>query len=104
MGKRISELGSIRGNILFCGVERNDAVIIPKGDYVFQVDDRIYVIGEHKEIQDFFKRLGKYEKRVKNSMIIGGGKISYYLAKKINDVGVSCKIIEKNIKKNYKII
>ena len=32
-------------------------------------------------------------------MIIGGGKISYYLAKKINDVGVSCKIIEKNIKK-----
>ena len=99
MGKRISELGSIRGNILFCGVERNDAVIIPKGDYVFQVDDRIYVIGEHKEIQDFFKRLGKYEKRVKNSMIIGGGKISYYLAKKINDVGVSCKIIEKNIKK-----
>ena len=30
-------------------------------------------------------------------MIIGGGKISYYLAKKINDVGVSCKIIEKNI-------
>ena len=99
VGKRISELGSIRGNILFCGVERNDAVIIPKGDYVFQVDDRIYVIGEHKEIQDFFKRLGKYEKRVKNSMIIGGGKISYYLAKKINDVGVSCKIIEKNIKK-----
>ena len=32
-------------------------------------------------------------------MIIGGGKISYYLAKKINEVGVSCKIIEKNIKK-----
>ena len=32
-------------------------------------------------------------------MIIGGGKISYYLAKKINDVGVSCKIIEKNINK-----
>ena len=58
--------------------------------------------GTSENIQDFFKRLGKYEKRVKNSMIIGGGKISYYLAKKINDVGVSCKIIEKNIKKIQK--
>ena len=99
VGKKISEIGSLKGNVLFCGVERNDKVIIPKGDYVFEVDDRIYVIGEHKEIQSFFKRLGKYEKKVKNSMIIGGGKISYYLAKKINEIGVNCKIIEKNLNK-----
>ncbi len=55
-----------------------DAVIIPKGDFVLPSNDKLYVIGEHKEIEVFLKRLGKFQKRVKNSMIIGGGKISYY--------------------------
>ena len=32
-------------------------------------------------------------------MIIGGGKISYYLAKVINEVGVTSKIVEKNLEK-----
>ena len=97
--KKVVDLDYIRGNVLFCGIERNGEVIIPNGDYVFHNDDRAYVIGEHKEIQAFFKRLGKYKKKVKTSMIIGGGKISYYLAKVINEVGVTSKIVEKNLEK-----
>lgn len=97
-GKKISDIGFIRGKVLFCGIERNGEVLIPKGDYIFNKDDRIYVIGEHKDIQDLFKRLGKY-KRVKSSMIIGGGKIGYYLVKIINETGVHCKIIEKDLEK-----
>lgn len=101
-GKRICDIGFIRGNVLFCGIERHGNVIIPKGDYVFHKDDRIYVIGEHKDIQELFKRLGKY-KRVKNSMIIGGGKIGYYLAKTINESGIHCKIIERDLEKCYEL-
>lgn len=98
-GKKISDIDFIRGNVLFCGVERHGEVIIPRGDYIFHKDDRIYVIGEHKDIQDLFKRLGKYKKKIKTAMIIGGGKVSYYLTKIINEVGVTCKIIEKDLKK-----
>lgn len=98
-GKKVSDLTCIRGNIIICGIERDEEVIIPKGEYTFRKDDRIYVIGEHKDIQDFFKRLGKYENKIKSSMIIGGGKISYYLAKIINEIGVQSKIIEKDLKK-----
>lgn len=96
-GKRISDIAFIRGNVLFCGVERNDEFILPKGDYVFNSEDRVYVIGEHKDIQNLFNKLGKYKKKVKRAMIVGGGKIAYYLAKIINEVGVSCKIIEKDL-------
>lgn len=95
-GKKISDIGSIRGNILFCGVERDNEFIMPKGDYVFNREDRVYVIGEHKDIQNLFNKLGKYKKKVKRAMIIGGGKIGYYLAKTINEV-VNCKIIEKDL-------
>lgn len=98
-GKRISDIDFVKGNVLFCGIEKGDEVIIPNGDYTFHKDDRIYVIGEHKKIQEVFKRLGKYNKRVKSSMIIGGGKISYYLSKIISEAGVNCRIIEKNINK-----
>ncbi|MGL5381466.1 Trk system potassium transporter TrkA [Clostridium sp.] len=98
-GKKISDIDFVKGNVIFCGIERDDEVIIPNGDYVFHEDDRIYVIGEHREIQTLFKKLGKYKTRVKNSMIIGGGKISYYLAKAMEEIGVNCKIVEKEIEK-----
>lgn len=95
-GKQISQLKSIRGNVLFCGIERNDEFIMPKGDYIFRKEDKVYVIGEHKDIQNLFNNLGKYKKKVKRAMIIGGGKISYYLAKIVTEAGVKCKIIEKD--------
>lgn len=96
-GKRVSDIDFIRGNVLFCGVERYDEFIMPRGDYVFHKDDRVYVIGEHKDIQNLFNKLGKYKKKVKRAMIIGGGKIGYYLTKIISEVGVNCKIIERDL-------
>ena len=96
-GKKISEIRFIRGNVLFCGVERNDEFIMPKGDYIFNKEDKVYVIGEHKDIQNLFNKLGKYKKKVKRAMIVGGGKIAYYLAKIVSEVGVKCKIIEKDL-------
>ncbi|WP_294189050.1 Trk system potassium transporter TrkA [uncultured Clostridium sp.] len=96
-GKMVSDIDFIRGNVLFCGVERYDEFIMPRGDYVFHKDDRAYVIGEHKDIQNLFNKLGKYKKKVKRAMIIGGGKIGYYLTKMISEVGVNCKIIERDL-------
>ena len=96
-GKKVSDIDFIRGNVLFCGVERYDEFIMPRGDYVFHKDDRAYVIGEHKDIQNLFNKLGKYKKKVKRAMIIGGGKIGYYLTKIISEVGVKCKIIERDL-------
>ena len=96
---RVCDIDYIKGLILFCGVERDDDFIIPNGEFKFKKEDKIYVIGEHKNIEGFLKRLGKYKKRVKNVMIIGGSRIGYYLAKSINDVGINCKIVEKEISK-----
>lgn len=97
--KEISELTSLRGSILFCGIERDGEMIIPKGDYVFRNNDRVYVIGEHNNIQNIFKKFGKYRKKVRSSMIIGGGRIGYYLAKVISEAGSYCKLIESDLDK-----
>ncbi|MBE6062070.1 MAG: Trk system potassium transporter TrkA [Clostridium butyricum] len=97
--KKVSDLNNIRGNILFCGVEKDDEVIIPKGDYVFSRDDKAYVIGEHKDIQEMFKRMGRYKKKIRSAMIIGGGRIAYYLSKIATESGVHCKLIESDLDK-----
>ena len=97
--KEISELSHLRGNVLFCGIERDGEMIIPKGDYIFQHNDRAYVIGEHKHIQEIFKKFGRYRKKVRSSMIIGGGRIGYYLAKIVNESGAHCKLIESDLQK-----
>ena len=84
----MAETHFIKGKAIICSVERNDEVIIPKGDFVLRNGDKIYLIGEHKSTQELFKTLGRYKKKVKNVMIIGGGKITYYLAKALNHIKI----------------
>ncbi|WP_032122105.1 Trk system potassium transporter TrkA [Clostridium amazonitimonense] len=99
VGKSISDINLKKCSVLFCAVERDDRVLIPTGDFVLKSNDKVYVIGDHPNIILFLQYLGKYQKRIKSVMIIGGGRISYYLSKLINKFGARIKIIEKNYNK-----
>lgn len=82
--------------ILICAVRRNQEVIIPSGEFVLQAGDKINITAEHLEIEKFFKVLGIFRNRVRSVMIIGGGRVAYYLAKELIDIHVRVKIIEKD--------
>lgn len=82
--------------VLFCTVMREDEVFIPKGNFVFQADDIIQVIGERNSITRFFKYLGRSSHKAKNVTIIGGGKISVYLAWLLKEMDLNVKIIERS--------
>jgi trk system potassium uptake protein TrkA len=81
-------------NMLFCAVERHNDIIIPNGGYEMRAGDIIYVIGEPTGITKFFKDTGKYVHKIKNAMIIGGGRVAYYLSKILLNMGIKIKIIE----------
>lgn len=98
IGKAIKDLNIYRCSVLFCAVERNEEVIIPSGDFILEANDKIYVIGEHGNIERFFNHLGKFNEKIKDTMIIGGGRVTYYLTKIIDKLGVKTKIIEKDYK------
>lgn len=98
-GMPICDIDLIKGDVLFCGVERNEEIHIPSGDFILKNEDKVYVIGEHKKIEAFFKKLGKYQSKIKTSLIVGGGRITYYLVNVINELGVTCKIIEQDVEK-----
>ena len=86
-----------RANYLICTVQRNNQVFIPDGRFELQAGDRIGLVAEHGETKKLLSMLGLLRKQAKSVMILGGGKPSYYLAKKLLSLGVDVKIIEKKL-------
>lgn len=91
---RITE--KFRCDILFCAVENREELTIPGGDYVIHDGDFVSIIATPQNTALFFKKIGFRTNQVKNALIIGGGTISYYLAKTLIDTRIHVKIIEKD--------
>ena len=81
---------------LICVTEHNGEVIIPNGYTVLHTGDRISATLSMGEIGGFLNKIGIRAKKIKNVMLAGGGTICYYLAKKLLDMRINVKIIEKN--------
>ena len=94
-----AQSGKLRGlPVLFCAAEREDGeVVIPDGAFVPQAGDRLYLIGQSGGLGDFFRLLGRYTQQSRNIMIIGGGRITYYLTRLLEKVGAKVKIIEQDM-------
>ena len=84
-----------KADYLICTVQRDNKVFIPDGHFELHSGDRIGLVATHSEIAKLLGWLGLLRKRAKSVMILGGGKPSYYLAKKLISLGVDVKIIEK---------
>ena len=85
-----------RCEVLVCIVERGNEVLIPSGEVELKAGDMISVVASPVNASRFFKTIGIETNQVKNTMIIGGGKISFYLAKRLLEMGIQVKIIEKD--------
>ena len=84
----------IKVRVIIGAVQREDDVIIPKGNFVLKNNDIIHITASHKDLSEFLKELGIYKEKLKNIMIIGGGKIAYYLANMISETNMNVTIIE----------
>ena len=89
----ISTLGC---DILVCGVERGDEAFIPGGSFVLKSGDKISIVASLKNVSYFFKKIKIKTNSVKDTMIVGGGDTSFYLANILLQSGINVKIIEQN--------
>ena len=99
--RMIKDVGSTfhKLDVLICIVERGNEAIIPSGMFVLQEGDIISVVMSSSHANKFFGQMGIESDQVKNTMIVGGGKISYYLAQRLLDMKIQVKIVEKNPEK-----
>lgn len=93
--KLMDIFNTFKYRVLICAVQRKNEVIIPRGDFVLQKGDKIHITAPRGVLVKFMKSLGIYKHSTKNIMIIGGGKMGYYLARQLSETGgYNVKIIE----------
>lgn len=92
---RLIDMNSIvKCKILVCAVLRNGTAIAPDGQFVLQEGDRIFVTAPTDALTTLLKNLGIITHKAKNITICGGGRLSYYLAKQLENTGTNVQIIE----------
>lgn len=94
-GKQISHIDLLKGKVRIAAVERDGEVYIPNGDFVIKSGDRISVASKPETAAKFFKKINVAIGRSKSVFLLGGGRITYYLAQKLIKSGANVKIIEK---------
>ena len=93
----LSELsGVIKCKVLVCAVLRAGQAIAPSGTFVLREGDRIFVTAPTATLAQLLKNLGIITRRVRDVLICGGGTMSYYLAKFLEDEKMSVRILEKD--------
>lgn len=81
---------------LVCGVLRNGEAHIPSGHFCIEAGDTVCVTTPDAEITKFFKAMGIYKTPIKNVLIAGGGRTSYYLQRLLKNAKIRATVIEKN--------
>ena len=93
----LSDLSSIVNcKVLVCAVLRQGTAVAPKGSFVLKNGDRIFVTAPTDVLTTLLKNLGIITRRVRNVLICGGGRVSYYLAGLLEKDGISVQLIDKD--------
>lgn len=84
---------------IVCLVERKGEVIVPRGDYIFKVGDKVHITADDKNIKKFYKLFGDKENlnnKINSTLIIGSGKLTHYLIELLKESNMYIKNIEIN--------
>lgn len=90
---------NIRVKILVCAVARGQETIIPSGSFALQAGDKIYLTASPSDLEAFFRKLHLFKERANNIMIVGAGRMTYYLVKELQDVQKRVTVIDNNMKR-----
>jgi len=97
---KVSEIcGRLNCDILICGVERGEQAFIPGGNFELRSGDLVSFVATPNNAADFFRKIGVKTNSVKDTLIIGGGDTSYYLATLLMQSGIKVKIIEQSMQR-----
>lgn len=102
INKPLAEIKFPKPNLI-AAILRNEKMIIPRGNDVLMPGDLVFVIAETKNMLAIEKVLGEERVKIENVIILGGGRIGFYLAKLLENKPFAVKVIEKNIEVCRKI-
>lgn len=95
-GRKISDLRSYSENYhtLIGIINSNEKIKIPHGDDILRGGDKIYIIGEKKSVDSFYRHEQKGAYDIENVLIVGAGNISKHLVGLLLDRGFKVTVSE----------
>lgn len=102
IGETLISLGKkLSTKVLICAVQRGEQVIIPSGHFMIEEGDRIHFTSDAGSLSDFLTEIRLVRSPLKNIMIVGGGKIGFYLAEHLSakrHKKYEVKLVESDVK------
>ena len=86
----------VKCKVLVCSVLRDGTAITPRGNFILEEGDRIFVTAPTDNLSILLKNLGIVTRKVRKVLICGGGRVSHYLAERLCRCGISVSLIEHN--------
>jgi trk system potassium uptake protein TrkA len=99
IGKAFKDLNLTSPKVLVGAIQRGDKIIIPAGNDTIKTNDIIFLPVKAENIDSVCSSIGGVSMQVKRVMIVGGGKIGFYVAKTVEERNLSVKVIESNVER-----
>ncbi|MFZ5825383.1 MAG: Trk system potassium transporter TrkA [Bacillota bacterium] len=84
------------GQVLIAAIQRNEQVLIPRGNDQILAGDRVFLLARTGEAAPAEALLGQEVHPIKTVTILGGGRIGEHLARQLADYGLSITVIEQD--------
>ncbi len=96
-GLKIADLrNKFKAKFLISAVLRDEEAYIPDGNFILKSGDKICISANTIEIVRLMREMGIQQNPAKKIMILGGGRLAFYLAKILSEGNNSVTVIEKN--------
>jgi trk system potassium uptake protein TrkA len=94
-GKKLKEV-QLPTECLIAAISSHGEITVPDGNDLIQTGDTIYLIGHGDQVRTFCSKIKKEKRKTNHVIILGGGRIAYYLAEKLTSLHMRVKILEKD--------
>jgi len=96
VGRALKDFDVTTPKILVGAIQRGEQILIPSGKDTIKKDDIIFLPCKTEDIELVSDGIGGVAEPVKNVMIVGGGRIGYYVAKTMEERNINVKVIERD--------
>lgn len=96
-GTRLLDLPrKLKCRVLVGTVQRDGEVIIPDGSFTLRAGDKVSICAPTSELVGILRSIGENQKKAKNIMLIGCGKVTDYLCFMLLNEGARIRVIESD--------
>jgi trk system potassium uptake protein TrkA len=99
IGNVFKDLNLTKPKILIGAIQRGDKIIIPSGNDTLKKNDKIFLPVKRENIDAVCSSIGAVSMPVKRIMIVGGGRVGFYVAKTLEEENLSVKVIDKDVER-----